>query len=110
MARIIHDTKAGKKDVEGLSLDELDHRNLINLMKFYEHAFPGQIAWLAKDSRKEIIAERKIKGAKQGITRRVSMPRDLYMELKRGYPAIFSDKAQMEKFLKWFPVFDMERK
>lgn len=112
MAREVRATGIKKGDLTGLRLDEADHRNLQNLMRLYEKAFPGQIAWIAKDSRRDIVVERKLRGAKatKGVQRRVSMPKDFYTELKDGYPAIFSDKNQMEQFLKWFPVFDMEQK
>lgn len=102
--------EAERKDLKGLLMSEWDRKNLQFLINFYEKAYPGLIAYHAAQARKEVEPILKQKTAKQSelnLSKRMSMPKDLLIEIKRGYPNIISDKGQFEQFLKWFPVFDL---
>jgi len=101
--------QADRKDLKGL-MSEWDHKNLQYLVAFYEKAYPGVISYHAVQARKEVEPIMKQKTSKKNdlaLSKRMSMPKDLLLEIKRGYPNIISDRGQFEQFLRWFPVFDL---
>lgn len=99
------------KYTKGMLPDADDKKNIQRLIKQFETAFPGQIAWVRKDAMTDIVEQRKLKFvAKKGtdFERRMSMPQALLLELRKAYPTIITDKRQFEWFLKNFPIFDLE--
>lgn len=104
---------ATKQELKGRLMSEWDRKNLAFLISLYERAYPGYIRNFIKQSRKEVVEDKRFsKEYAKGnfaMSRRISIPLDLLTEIKRGYPAIISDKGQMEQFLAWFPQFDLWR-
>lgn len=106
---------ATKSELKGLVMSEWDRKNIAYLISFYEKAFPGVIKQVAEEARRDVVDERKLKFAAKkkdsiNMNRRMAIPSGLMRELKRGYPAIISDKRQFEQFLRWFPIFDLHKK
>ncbi len=103
---------ATKAELRGLSLSEWDIKNIGYLIGFYERAYPGYIRHFIKQSFDEVepmLKNSHIKGNALKFSRRMSIPQDLWLEIKRGYPAI-AFEPQFSQFLKAFPQFDLHRK
>lgn len=98
------------KYTKGMLPDAEDKKNIQNLIRQFEVAYPGQIDYVRKDAMQEIDQHRKLKFASlkgQKFERRLSMPQALLLELKKAYPTIITDKRQFEWFLKNFKQFDL---
>ena len=114
MARRVEGQVEDTKYLKGMLPDIEDKRNIQRLIEQYEAAFPGQLAWCIKQSRKEVSQQRKLQAVaeaanKPAFNRRLSMPQPFLLELKKAYPMILVDRRQFEWFLKNFPQFDLSK-
>lgn len=103
---------ATKLELKGQPLSDWDIKNITYLIAFYEKAFPGVINYHAKEAFSEvepILKQKTIKKSELNLSRRMSIPQGLWVELKRGYPAIIHE-PQFSQFLRAFPIFDLHRK
>jgi hypothetical protein len=106
---------ATRADVKGLPLSDWDIKNIGYLINFYERAYPGYITHFIEQARQEVEPIVKQQTVKKGfsdlnMTKRMAIPQDLLLQIKRGYPAIIVDPVQFNQFLKAYPIFDLHRK
>jgi hypothetical protein len=117
--------KGTKQELRGLQLDEWDHTNLEGLIRTYNEAFKPGMVKVSDDNkyieylnladhmkvvRKDIKIERKLRhasGDKTGFQIRSSFPPTFVQLLSKGYPTLLNDEKQLDKFLRWFPEFDL---
>lgn len=101
--------------LKDLKPDETDRKNISELMKTYEKAFPYphplSIGRAMQDAIEHTDNQNGVRNLVQKNDnrpiRRLSLPSPFVMELKKAYPYIISSKVQYEWFLKNFPNLDL---
>jgi hypothetical protein len=103
---------ATKTELKGLALSEWDLKNISYLVNLFDKAYPGYIQHFTSQSFAEVeplLKQTTFKKSELNMSRRMSIPRELWNEIKRGYPAILSE-PQFSQFLKRFPMFDLHNR
>lgn len=118
---------AGKVDLKGLKLTDLDRKNIEYMIKLFKscpftfHLKDGLvktwtgkqwISYLLKQGHSEVdntARQKTFKTEDVDMKRALIMPPPLMAMLKESYPAIISDRSQFETFLRWFPEFDLRK-
>lgn len=107
--------KASRQEVTGLTPDEWDRKNIQRLIEIYDETFPYphvlSIKFQMDDARKTVEIDKRVATTKNnlGLSKAMSIPTPLHSQLKKGYPAIFSDPKQTRWFLRHFPIFDLSK-
>lgn len=116
-----------KSQLRGLRLDQSDIKNIDNALKIYESLNPpGKVHVYEEGNRKQIefcnigdhldYMRGRIKTKHRLMTKKsdpirlsLSIPPGLAAWLNKAYPTLFTDKGQLNQFLKAFPKFNLDK-
>jgi hypothetical protein len=102
-----------KASLRGAVPDEEDKKNIEELIRTYNIAFPyphiESLQYVHEETQKMIrkIPRKLRRDNKKAISLGVRLPVPFDKALKAGYPLIISDKKQFEWFLENFPQFNL---
>lgn len=98
-----------RRQLKGLVPDESDRKNIVEFIKTYDLAFPyphpESLQRSIQEGRAETVRNHSaIRTSKGGGTERVlTLPQPFVIGLKKAYPMMFTDRGQLNWFLKNFP-------
>jgi len=88
--------------------DDIDKRNIETIIRNFNRLYPGQVAAVINDAKKDVVV-RKVKVNPEVGTKRMSLPIPLMRMIEESYPAMFTSKKHFDWFMKNFKGLDLER-
>jgi hypothetical protein len=109
---MIEQTHLNKRQLSGLTPDDEDRKNIVELIKTYDMAFPyphpESLQLAIEDALKDVDRDvSSVHTSKGGMVKAMSLPQPFVFKLKKAYPLIFKDKGQFDWFMKNFPAFNL---
>lgn len=98
-----------RRQLKGQRPDETDRKNIVEFIKTYDMAFPYPHPQSLQAAVQEGLREttRDVSGIHttkdKGTQRVLTLPQPFVNGIKKAYPLLFSDKTQLDWFLKNFP-------